>query len=274
VILAGISNALDPLEHVMRSILDFLHTSVGLPWSWSIVALTILVRMILVPLTVRQIHSMQALQAHAPEMKEIQRKYKGDRQKLNEELMKFYKENNINPAASCLPLVAQLPVFFALYLTLKHYSHHINGSWLHVVPNISAKASSHWSGWLLLAIYAGSQVASTYFMGTTMDKTQRRIMMVMPLAFITVVSRFPVGLTLYWMTTNLWTVGQGLVTRRLVPRTPAPGAKPAGGGRSSRTPAKADAAKQAGNGQAPAPKPAAPKAQPRTQRRKRGGARR
>jgi YidC/Oxa1 family membrane protein insertase len=111
-------------------------------------------------------------------------------------------------------------------------------------------------------------------MGTTMDKTQRRIMMVMPLAFITVVSRFPVGLTLYWMTTNLWTVGQGLVTRRLVPRTPAPGAKPAGGGRSSRTPAKADAAKQAGNGQAPAPKPAAPKAQPRTQRRKRGGARR
>jgi YidC/Oxa1 family membrane protein insertase len=279
VILAGITHVLDPLEHVMHSILDFLHTSVGLPWSWSIVALTILVRMILVPLTVRQIHSMQALQVHAPEMKEIQRKYKGDRQKLNEELMKFYKENNINPAASCLPLVAQLPVFFALYLTLKHYSKastpgHISGTWLHVVPNISAKASSHWSGWLLLVIYAGSQVASTYFMGTTMDKTQRRIMMVMPLAFITVVSRFPVGLTLYWMTTNLWTVGQGLVTRRLVPRTPAPGAKPSGAGRTSRTPAK-PAAKPAGNGTTPEAKPAsASKAQPRTQRRKRGGARR
>ncbi len=70
------------------------------------------------PLTVRQIHSMQSMQTHAPEMKEIQRKYKGDRQKLNEELMKFYKENHINPAASCLPLLAQFPVFISLYLVL------------------------------------------------------------------------------------------------------------------------------------------------------------
>src|SRR5689334_23857015 len=122
---------LQPLEHLLRHILNGLH-SAGLTWAWSIVALTLLVRMLLVPLTVKQIHSMQSMQAHAPQMKEIQRKYKGDRQKLNEELMKFYKDNNINPAASCLPMVAQLPVFFALYLTLKHYSHHINGSWLHV----------------------------------------------------------------------------------------------------------------------------------------------
>src|SRR5262249_16218849 len=152
------------LENVMKAILEFFHQTVHLPWAWSIIAVTIVVRICLVLLTVRQIHSMQALQKHAPEMKEIQRKYKGDRQKLNEELMKFYKENKINPAASCLPLLAQLPVFFALYLTLKHYSHHITGSWLHFVPNISAKASSHWSGWVLLAIYAGSQMASTYFM--------------------------------------------------------------------------------------------------------------
>ena len=148
---------LQPLENVMKSILDFLHTSVGLPWAWSIVALTILVRIVLVPLTVRQIHSMQSLQAHAPEMKALQAKYKGDRQKLNEELMKFYKENNINPAASCLPLLAQFPVFIALYFTLKHGTKHITGSWLHVVPNIADKATAHWSGFVLLAIYAGSQ---------------------------------------------------------------------------------------------------------------------
>ena len=202
----------------MQSILDFFHGSVGLPWAWSIVALTILTRIVLVPLTVRQIHSMQSLQAHAPEMKAIQQKYKGDRAKLNEELMKFYKENNINPAASCLPLLAQFPVFIALYFTLKHGTKHITGSWLHVVPNISDKATAHWSGFVLLAIYAGSQIASTYFMGTTMDKTQRTIMMFLPLVFLTVVSRFPTGLILYWMTTNLWTVGQGLVTRRLVPK--------------------------------------------------------
>jgi YidC/Oxa1 family membrane protein insertase len=261
---------LQPLENVMKSILDFFHSNVGLPWAWSIVALTILVRIVLVPLTVRQIHSMQSLQAHAPEMKAIQQKYKGDRTKLNEELMKFYKENHINPAASCLPLLAQFPVFIALYFTLKHGTKHITGSWLHIVPNISAKATSHWSGFLLLAIYGGSQVASTYFMGATMDKTQRRIMMFLPIIFITFVAQFPMGLILYWMTTNLWTVGQGLVTRRLVPKpNPAAAAAPAGPKRSSRTPPKDD------NG-AVAETPKQPPAPPQTRRvkKKKGGARR
>jgi YidC/Oxa1 family membrane protein insertase len=263
---------LSPLEDLMKSILDFFHSSVGLPWAWSIVALTVLVRIVLVPLTVRQIHSMQSLQAHAPEMKAIQQKYKGDKQKLNEELMKFYRENHINPAASCLPLLAQFPVFIALYFTLKNNTQHITGSWLHVVPNISDKGTAHWSGYVLLAIYAGSQVASTYFMGATMDKTQRNIMMVLPLVFITVVSRFPTGLILYWMTTNLWTVGQGLVTRRLVPKTPAPKTPaPAGPKRSSRTPAKADAANDEAAPPAEPPKPATA---PRRVKRKKGGARR
>jgi len=91
---------LSPLENLLRHILSWLHTSVGLPWAWAIVALTVIVRMILVPLTVRQIHSMQNLQRYAPQMKEIQKKYKGDRQRMNEEMMKFYKEHQINPAAS------------------------------------------------------------------------------------------------------------------------------------------------------------------------------
>jgi YidC/Oxa1 family membrane protein insertase len=262
---------LSPLENVMKSILDFLHSSVGLPWAWSIVALTIIVRIVLVPLTVRQIHSMQSLQAHAPEMKEIQRKYKGDRAKLNEELMKFYKENHINPAASCLPLLAQFPVFIALYFTLKNGTHHITGSWLHIVPNISAKATSHWSGFLLLAIYGGSQIASTYFMGATMDKTQRRIMMFLPIVFITFVAQFPMGLILYWMTTNLWTVGQGLITRRLVPKpNPAAAAAPAGAKRSSRTPPKDEApAAEATQKQTQTP----PQAR-RVKKKKQGGARR
>src|SRR5919109_1287124 len=77
----------------------------------------------LVPLTVRQIHSMQNLQRFAPQMKEIQKKYKTDKQKQNEELMKFYRENNINPAASCLPMLLQFPVFIALYYVLRNFSH-------------------------------------------------------------------------------------------------------------------------------------------------------
>src|SRR5512132_2870437 len=125
------------LENIVRHVLVFLHTNVGLEWAWSIVALTIIVRILLVPLTVRQIHSMQSMQRHAPAMKEIQRKYKGDRQKLNEELMKFYRENKINPAASCLPLLAQLPVFISLYLVLNNFSKHVpegsDLSWLYII---------------------------------------------------------------------------------------------------------------------------------------------
>ena len=265
--LAGI---LTPLENAMEAILDFFHNTVGLPWAWSIVAVTIVVRIALVPLAVRQIHSMQALQAHAPEMKEIQRKYKGDRQKQSEELQKFYKENNINPAASCLPLLAQFPVFIALYFTLRHKAHHITGTWLHVVHIGDKQVINHWSGFVLLVIYAGSQVASTYFMGTTMDKTQRTIMMVLPLVFLTVVSRFPTGLVLYWMTTNLWTVGQGLITRRLMPK---PGAQPpTGPKRSSRTPPPSDG--PSGNGKDTTPaRPKPPQSGPRRVKKK-GGTRR
>jgi YidC/Oxa1 family membrane protein insertase len=275
-----VASFLQPLENVVLWLLHRFHDNVGLPWAWAIVATTIVVRIILVPLTVRQIHSMQAMQKHAPEMKEIQKKYKGDRAKLNEELMKFYKENHINPAASCLPLVAQLPVFFSLYLVLKHFTKHVpagsNLSWLHVVPNIAAKADSHWSGYVLLAIYASSQVLSTYFMSATMDKMQRRLMMVVPLVFITVIARFPAGLVLYWVTTNLWTVGQGVVTRRLVPKG-APQSLPSFGRKKP-----AAVAASSGNGAAkkeiapPKPKPAAPArpAQPRRVKRSKGGPRR
>jgi YidC/Oxa1 family membrane protein insertase len=266
VIVAGI---LTPLEHALRAILDWLgpHGAVGLPWGWSIVALTILVRIALVPLTVRQIHSMQNLQAHAPQMKEIQRKYKGDRAKQNEELMKFYKENNINPAASCLPMLAQLPVFFALYFVLRHF-HGQPGddlSWLGLV-DITDKASTGW-GPLLIVIYASSQVASSYFMSATVDRSQRILFMVLPIAFIPFIIQFKAGLVVYWVTTNLWTVGQGLITRQLMPKKGEPPPK-----RSSRTPARerdADGAKP----KTPEPKPAAAAA-PRKVKRKKKKARR
>src|SRR5690242_20108072 len=268
-----IFSPLSPIEHLLRHVLDWIHGTIGLPWAWSIVALTVLVRVCLVPLAVRQIHSMQAMQRHMPEMKAIQQKYKTDKKRQQEELMKFYRENHINPAASCLPLVAQLPVFFALYFVLKHFSKNPPAgslSWLHIVPSIAAKADSHWSGYLLLAIYAGSQILSSYFMSTTMDKAQRTIMMIVPLVFITVVAHFPMGLVLYWVTTNLWTVGQGLITRRLVPRTPMP----TFGSKRARTPAPAPAK---ADGKAPAPTRAAPKpkpAAPRRVKKKKGGPRR
>ena len=133
---------LDQLEVVLRHVLKWLgpHGTIGLPWAWAIVALTVIVRILIVPLAVKQIHSMQALQRFAPQMKEIQQKYKTDKAKQNEELMKFYKENKINPAASCLPLLAQFPIFIALYYTLRGFAKNPppgDLSWLHFVPSIA-----------------------------------------------------------------------------------------------------------------------------------------
>ena len=255
-IVAGI---LGPFEDLLAALLEFLHESVGLPWAWSIVALTVLVRMLLVPLTVRQIHSMQNLQRHAPEMKAIQQRYKGDRQRMNEEMMKFYRENRINPAASCLPILAQIPVFIALFYVLRDFDKEIlprfpesTLSWLGVVPNITADANSHWSGYLLLVIYAISQTTSTLLMSTTMDRMQRTLLLIMPLAFLFFILNFPAGLVLYWVTTNLWTTGQGLMTRQLIPK---PEAAPKRSSRASRREG-GDGGGDGARRPAPAPKPA------------------
>jgi YidC/Oxa1 family membrane protein insertase len=267
------ANPLTPLEHVARHVLNWLHFSVGLPWAWSIVALTVIVRMLLVPLTVKQIHSMQNLQRYAPQMKEIQKKYKQDKAKQNEELMKFYRENQINPAASCLPMLVQLPVFLGLYYALRHFSkepaalHPGNLSFLHFIPSIADHTTSHWGGYVLLFVYVTSQMASTFFMATTVDKMQRYLFMVMPIVFVFVIAHFPAGLVLYWVTTNLWTVGQGLITRRLVPKTPAPVIEK----KSSRTPPSDDG--RSGNGakpepDQPQPQPQVSTAPPRKVRRK------
>jgi YidC/Oxa1 family membrane protein insertase len=234
-ILGGI---LTPLENVMTDVLTWLHSSAGLPWAWSIVALTVIVRILLVPVAIKQIHSMQGLQIHAPEMKAIQQRYKSDRQKQSEELMKFYKENKINPYASCLPIVFQIPIFISLFFVLKDFEKeifpHYKGSsldWLGLV-NITEPVKDGW-GPVLIAVYVASQLLSTYLMSTAMQsKAQRYMVMILPVAFLPFILRFPSGLMIYWLTTNLWTTGQGVITRRQMPRPVVPPK------RSSRTPPK------------------------------------
>jgi YidC/Oxa1 family membrane protein insertase len=187
--------------------------------------------------------------------------------------MKFYRENNINPAASCVPLLAQFPVFIALYYTLRSFSKHPPSgdlSWLHFIPSIAAHTTTHWGGYVLLVIYVASQMASTLYMSATVDKMQRALFMLMPIVFVFVIARFPAGLVLYWVTTNLWTVGQGLITRRLMPKTPAPSPF----ARASRTPPKRDEGGGDGAKRKPEPPKPAPAAkasqpqQPRPVRRK------
>jgi YidC/Oxa1 family membrane protein insertase len=221
------SNPLRPLENALQHILIWLHDNVGLTWAWSIVALTVLVRILLVPVTVRQIHSMQALQAHAPEMKALQQKWKHDKQRQNEELMKFYKENKINPASACLPIVLQIPIFISLFYVLRHFDQRVLAEssdqyvqWLGLV-DITEPVKDGW-GPLLLVIYVASQLSSSYFMSSTMQGAQRILLMVLPVIFVPFILKFPAGLMLYWLTTNLWTTGQGIITRRLMPKPAAP----------------------------------------------------
>jgi YidC/Oxa1 family membrane protein insertase len=219
---------------------------------------------------------MQSLQMHAPEMKAIQQRYKHDRQKQSEELMKFYRENKINPYASCLPIVFQIPIFISLFYVLRDFEKEVfaqsGGSleWLGLV-DITEDTLVGW-GPVLLVVYVISQLTSTYLMSTQMQKAQRILMLALPIVFIPFILSFPSGLMVYWLTTNLWTTGQGLVTRRFIPKPPSPEK------RSSRTPPKtapAAAAAEDGDAQPAAKQRAAGSGQTRrVRRKKKGGARR
>jgi YidC/Oxa1 family membrane protein insertase len=214
---------------------------------------------VLIPLTVKQFGSMQKMQQLAPQMKELQSKYKDDKTRQQEEMMKFYRENGVNPLGSCLPLVAQLPVFISLYYMLRTslrvdicpatqraHNHGIlstahtvpcgagHGASFLFIPDLTNKAS----GAVLIALivlYVGTQLASSLMMSSaTMDPTQRRMMMLLPLVFVLFVIRFPAGVLVYWITTNTWTMAQQFIIKRrigpIVAATPGTGSNGAGSG--------------------------------------------
>ena len=253
------ANIFQPLIDVFESVLKFFHNSVGVPWGFSIVLLTLMIRALLIPLTLKQFGSMQKLQRLGPEIKAIQAKYKEDKQRQQQEVMKFYKENEVNPLGSCLPLVAQLPVFISLFYMLRqslrtdicpgiqkafqqkyealhHVSAHVAAS--HTTPC----GVGHGAGFLfitdltnkatgatliaLIVMYVGTQLGSSLMMSSaTMEKTQRQLMLFMPLIFVLFIISFPAGVIVYWITTNSWTILQQYIVKRrlgpMVPRVPA-----------------------------------------------------
>jgi YidC/Oxa1 family membrane protein insertase len=262
------ANIFQPLIDIFEPALKFFHTSLGVSWGWSIVLLTVVIRALLLPLAFRQFHSMQKLQRVAPELKAIQAKYKEDKQRQQQEVMKFYRENEINPFASCLPLVAQIPVFIGLFYTLRtrlrkdicpdiqtafqhHYAaaHHISlkaaagqttacgkgtGASFLFIHDLTSTATGL-TLVVLIVLYVGTQLASSLMMSTpTMDPTQRRIMLLMPLFFVIFIINFPAGLIVYWITTNAWTMLQQYVIRRRIgPVTPPPTVAATAGGQAA-----------------------------------------
>jgi len=223
---------LPPIELIveaLKPVLVFIHDTLGVSWGFSIVLLTVLVRAAMAPLTVKQFKSMQAMVRVSPQLKELQAKYKDDKQRQQQEVMKFYAENKINPFASCLPLVAQLPFFIGLfYLLQSDLRHEICGQTAKACGELAAKTgdekflfvpdltnNAH-GGVLvvLIVLYIGSQLLSSLLTPSTGDRNQRMLMIGLPFVFTFFIISFPAGLIVYWITTNLWTVGQGWLLRR------------------------------------------------------------
>jgi YidC/Oxa1 family membrane protein insertase len=304
------ANVFQPLIDFFEAILKFFHDSVGLGWGASIIALTVVVRASLLPLTLKQFKSMQALARLQPEVKKLQERHKGDKERLNQEMMRFYRENKVNPFASCLPMVAQLPVFLALFYMLQGDLREDicpetnppgtadpvpcgaggDAAFL-FIPDLTDRAY----GWVLvtlIVLYVGSQLASTLLMSTTTDKTQRMIFLALPFFFVLFVWQFPAGLLVYWITTNLWTiVQQAIVRKRLGPLRP-PGQESeslgdmikklrgegddddGGDGPDTRTRAPKATTKPAVAGSEPKGRPSGPPPAPPRRKKKRSGRRR
>lgn len=224
-----IANVLQPLIDVGNSVLVFFHDA-GLSWGMAIIALTICTRALLIPLTYKSLKGMRALQALQPQIKEIQAKFKNDRQRMQQEMMRFYQENKVNPFASCIPLLAQLPIFITLFFVLRdelpedigcEAGECGNEAAFFFISDLTAKAAG---GELiaLLILYVGTQLVSGLVMAVTADKSQRMLMLALPFIFVPFVITFPAGLVLYWITTNVWTIGQQYAIQRLVPAPAVP----------------------------------------------------
>ena len=250
---------LDPLYWLVSGVMVVIHkvlspvsgATSGVTWSISIIGLVVMIRTLLIPLFVKQIKSQRALTALQPEMKKIQHKYKDDRQKQSEELMKLYKEHKTNPLASCFPILAQAPIFFALFTVLNGIGKNPPQARGALTQELAAQAAQ--------AKFFGAPISQTFLgstsgtvkivtvllialMSVTTFTTQRQLMVkgmpkldssnnmmlqqqkimlyLFPLIFAVSGVNFPIGVLIYWSTTNLWTWGQQYY---VIKRNPAPG---------------------------------------------------
>jgi len=250
---------LDPLYWVVSGVMVSIHKALspvfggasGVTWTLSIMGLVVLIRTILIPLFVKQIKSQRALTALAPEMKKIQQKYKDDRQKQSEELMKLYKTHKTNPMASCFPILAQAPIFFALFTVLNGIGKNPPQARGVLTSEIAAQmAKAEFFGAPISQTFLGSSNATVkivtvfliFLMSLTTFTTQRQLMVkgmpkldssnnmmlqqqkimlyLFPVIFAVSGVNFPIGVLVYWSTTNFWTWGQQFY---VIKRNPTPG---------------------------------------------------
>jgi YidC/Oxa1 family membrane protein insertase len=258
-----IANVLQPLIDACQWILEFWHDLIDenddLAGSWgiAIILLTFTVRIAILPLTFKGVKSMQRLQTLQPEIKKIQARYKDDKQRMNQEVMAFYQKEKVNPLGSCLPLLLQIPFFISLFYLLRsdEFTADIqdNAGFL-AINDLADNVSDPVLLGVLIVLYVGTQLAASAVTAISADPTQRRIMFALPFVFVIFIVNFEAGLIVYWITTNVWTIGQQLLVKKLYPKPDltassdadegGDGGKPARG----KPPSAESAAAAAGNG--------------------------
>jgi YidC/Oxa1 family membrane protein insertase len=202
-------------------------------WGLAIILLTFTIRLAMLPLTIRQFRSMAAMQVVQPKVKQLQNRYKGktareDRSKMQAELMELYKEHNVNPFGSCLPLLIQAPVFIALNAVLRYHIHPTGDQAFLGINNIFVKLNelTPAAEYTLIALYVGSMLGSTLLFSFVTDRQQKYMLAAMPIVFVPFVLNFTTGVMIYWITSNFWTIGQqGMIKRTMGHRFPQPAPK-------------------------------------------------
>src|SRR5215213_6429039 len=225
-----IANVLQPLVDACQAILEFWHDLIDAnddlagSWGFAIILMTFTVRIAILPLTFKGVKSMQRLQTLQPEIKKIQERYKDDRQRMNQEVMAFYQQEKVNPLGSCLPLVLQIPFFISLFYLLRSDTFQADiadNPGFGPIDNLAETVSDPVLLGVLIVLYVGTQLAASAVTAISADPTQRRIMFALPFVFVIFIVNFQAGLIVYWITTNVWTIGQQLLVKKLYPK-PAP----------------------------------------------------
>ncbi len=233
----AILNILRPIQSAIEYVIVFLYNNVVPNYGIVIILLTIIVRLVLTPLTITQARSMARMQKMQPELQELQKKYKDDKAKLQQETMEFYRKNNVNPLAGCLPLLLQLPIFFALFQALRNPSEIVTNvlgppfiptymlanfeNILFNIPNpnfnfLWMNLNERDPYFILVILMVVTMFISTKM--TTTDPKQKFITYILPVVFGAISWQFPSGILVYWVTTNVWSIGQQYIVNRLVKR--------------------------------------------------------
>ncbi|MGA2469615.1 MAG: YidC/Oxa1 family membrane protein insertase [Solirubrobacteraceae bacterium] len=287
-----IESAFGPLITVFEQVLIGAHDVFGGSWGWAIIGLTIVIRIVTLPIMIKQFRSMAKMQLHMPELNRIKARYKDDKQRQSEEMMKYYKEQGVNPLASCLPLLIQFPVLISLFYMLRtDLKQKICGPEIlarkistKALANIGCSSLKHDSASflfihditmkatgaaliVLVVLYIATMLATSYFSSQSMERNQRLMMLILPLVFVVIIYRYPAGLLLYWITTNLTQIPlQWYARRRVGTAPPVVPAEAIGNGRGSARSARASVRT--------APARTGPPRQPPRKRKKRSGRRR